>query len=29
VLAGWAFGAGWAALWFCLAAQLRDARRPG
>lgn len=28
VLAGWAFGAGWAALWFCIAAQLRDARSP-
>jgi len=28
VLAGWTFGAGWAALWFCLAARLRDARRP-
>ncbi|MFG6414589.1 phosphatase PAP2 family protein [Roseateles sp. DC23W] len=27
VLAGWAFGAGWAALWFCIAAQLRDVRR--
>lgn len=26
VLAGWAFGAGWAALWFWLAAQLRDVR---
>ncbi len=26
VLAGWAFGAGWAALWFCIAARLRDAR---
>ncbi len=29
VLAGWAFGAGWAALWFSLAARLRDARGPG
>lgn len=29
VLAGWAFGAGWAALWFCIAARLRDARGPG
>lgn len=28
VLAGWAFGAGWAALWFGIAAQLRDARQP-
>lgn len=27
VLAGWAFGAGWAALWFCIAAQLRDSRQ--
>lgn len=27
VLAGWAFGAGWAALWFYIAAHLRDARR--
>lgn len=27
VLAGWAFGAGWAALWFYLAAHLRDARQ--
>lgn len=26
VLAGWAFGAGWAALWFCIVALLRDAR---
>ncbi|KQW45362.1 MULTISPECIES: phosphatase PAP2 family protein [unclassified Roseateles] len=26
VLAGWAFGAGWAALWFWLAAHLRDTR---
>lgn len=24
VLGGWAFGAGWAALWFCAALQLRD-----
>lgn len=29
VLAGWAFGAGWAALWFGIAARLRDARRAG
>ncbi|MCY4745813.1 phosphatase PAP2 family protein [Pelomonas sp. UHG3] len=29
VLAGWAFGVGWAALWFSLAARLRDARGPG
>ncbi len=28
VLAGWAFGAGWAALWFSIAARLRDARGP-
>lgn len=27
VMAGWAFGAGWAAMWFQLAAHLRDARR--
>jgi undecaprenyl-diphosphatase len=27
VLAGWCFGAGWAAVWFWLAAHLRDARR--
>lgn len=27
VLAGWAFGAGWAAMWFCIAAQLRDVHR--
>ena len=26
VLAGWAFGAGWAALWFWIASHLRDAR---
>ncbi len=26
VLAGWAFGTGWAALWFCIASHLRDAR---
>lgn len=26
VLSGWAFGAGWAALWFGIAARLRDAR---
>jgi undecaprenyl-diphosphatase len=26
VLAGWAFGAGWAALWFWMASHLRDAR---
>lgn len=26
VLAGWAFGAGWAALWFWVASHLRDAR---
>jgi undecaprenyl-diphosphatase len=26
VVAGWAFGTGWAALWFQLAAHLRDAR---
>lgn len=29
VLAGWAFGAGWAALWFLLAARLQDSRRGG
>ncbi|MFG6430303.1 phosphatase PAP2 family protein [Roseateles sp. LYH14W] len=29
VLAGWAFGAGWAALWFWIASHLRDARRSG
>lgn len=28
VMAGWAFGAGWAAMWFQLAAHLRDARQP-
>lgn len=28
VLAGWAFGAGWAALWFWIAAHLRDSRAP-
>ena len=28
VIAGWAFGAGWAAMWFQLAAHLRDARQP-
>jgi undecaprenyl-diphosphatase len=27
VLAGWAFGAGWAALWFCIASQLKEVRR--
>lgn len=28
VLAGWAFGTAWAALWWAVAARLRDARRP-
>lgn len=27
VLAGWVFGAGWAALWFCIASHLRDSRQ--
>lgn len=27
VLAGWAFGAAWAALWFCISSQLKEARR--
>lgn len=27
VLAGWAFGAGWAALWFCMASRLKEVRR--